>query len=365
MGCDWPFHWEFSLNAIRKVLLPVLLAGSVLSPLCCGGVIESGDFVGHIQALRDLTFNKDTGLYVIPSMAERDNLALAAATLMSGDIATAETQAAAVNYEVVQYTDSVSTNVYHGLREVNNTPTRGWGSYFVNLNATHEVLVEAPHPRFDTNSWDVAAQAFRDSDARGFLMAGAHRNANGVGTADVAHLANSIFQEVHKAWVGGAAERATYSIHGFDLDKHGTFPANTDAVLSSGDGMVSTFVTALDDQLDAAGFLSYAYNTLDVNDPANVAVNEAVVGSTFSSLGGTTNVQGVYSRSLGGDFVHVELEQSIRFDETNRIIAAGAIASAITAVPEPSSLMLLGPLMIAAWVRRKHTHRVCRTQFTD
>ncbi len=354
------------MNAIRKSLLPVLLASSFVSipaPQSCARVIESGDFVSHVQTLRNLTFNKDTGLYVAPNGTQRANFALAAATLMSGDIATAEIQAAVVDYEIVEYTDTVSSDVYHGLREVNNTPARGWGSYFVNLNAAHEVLVQAPHPRFDTNSWDVAAQAFRDSDARGFMMAGAHRNANGAGTADVAHLAESIFQEVHEAWVGGSAERTTYSIHGFDDANH-VFPAGTDAVLSSGDGMVSTFVRALDDQLDAAGFLSYAYNTLDVNDPDNVAVNEAVVGTTFSSLGGTTNVQGVYSRSLGGDFVHVELEQSIRFDSGNRIITAGAIASAITAVPEPSSL-LLGPLMLVAWLRRSRSRFAGRTLIND
>ena len=328
------------------------------APQSCGGVIESGDFVSHVESLRDLTFISGSNDYVAPTIAQRDNFALAAATLLSGDIATAETQAAVVNYDVVQYTDNVSTDVYYGLRERINASTRGWGSYFVNLNAAHEVLVEAPHPRFDTRSWEVVARAFRDSDARGFMMAGAHRNANGLGTADVAHLSESIFQEVHKAWVGGSAERTTYSIHGFDDANH-SFPAGTDAVLSSGDGLVSTFVSALDDQLDAAGFLSYAYNTLDVNDPANVDVNEAVVGTTFTSLGGTTNVQGVYSRSLGGDFVHVELEQSIRFDSGNRTIAAGALSSAITGVPEPSSLMLLGPLMIAVWIRRKHTHRIC------
>jgi hypothetical protein len=327
---------------MRIILVPVLYAVSILlmpGPHSCGGVIENGDFVSHVQSLRDLTFDKNTGLYVAPTDTERKDFALAAATLLSGEIATAEIQAAVVNYEVVQYTDNVSNDVYHGLREVNNTPTRGWGSYFVNLSATHEALLEAPHPRFDTNSWDVAARAFRDSDSRGFMMAGAHRNANGVGTADVAHLSESIFQEVHKVWIGGSAERTAYSIHGFDLDKHASFPTDTDAVLSSGTGMVSTFVNTLDDQLNAAGFLSYAYNTFDANDAANVAVNELVVGTTFSSLGGTTNKQGVYSRGLGGQFVHVELEQSIRFDESNRIIAAGAIASAITAVPEPSSIV--------------------------
>ncbi|MCP4172890.1 MAG: PEP-CTERM sorting domain-containing protein [Fuerstiella sp.] len=77
------------------------------------------------------------------------------------------------------------------------------------------------------------------------------------------------------------------------------------------------------------------------------------------------NPRGVDSRSLGRDFVHVELEQSIRIDETNRIFAVGAISSAITDVPEPSSVVLFGPLMIAAWIRRQRCCRTCRSLLTS
>jgi len=169
-------------------------------------------------------------------------------------------------------------------------------------------------------------------------MAGAHRNANGTGTADVAHLADSIFQEVHKAWVGPAAQTVAWQIHGYKGSNHPSIPAGTDAVLSAGDGGVSSEILRLDVAFADWGFLCYAYNTLDPSDPLNVAVNETYPGTTFSSLGATTNVQGIYSNSLGGSFVHVELEQSIRFDAWNRSSAAQLIAGA---VPEPLALSLL------------------------
>jgi len=337
---------EMSAGTFLKLKILGCLAFLFLANPVQADVIESGDFVAHVELLRDKTFASDSNQYVIPTAEQRSTLANAAAALLSGDLGNAETIAASISYEVVSYTDDVSGRTFRGLRELNNVPTRGWGSYFVDLNATQEALVQVPHPRFDTNSWEVGALAFRDSGSRAFMMAGAHRNANGQGTADVAHLADSVFQEIHKTWVGNNGERTTWSIHGFDLDNH-NFPAGTDAVLSNGNGQVSTEVLNLDSLLESAGFESYAYNTLDVNDPTNVQVNGIEDGATFSSLGGTTNVQGVYTRGLGGTFVHVEFEQSIRFDSNNRVLASNALTGAITGVPEPTTFGAIWTVILA------------------
>ena len=82
------------------------------------------------------------------------------------------------------------------------------------------------------------------------------------------------------------------------------------------------------------GFLAYSYNTLTPTDPLNVQVNDGVAGSTFSNLAATTNVQGIHSRNASGSFVHVELEQSIRFDPRSRELAAAAIAGAIGGITD-------------------------------
>lgn len=303
--------------------------------------IEAGGFVNEIGRLRNLAFGSGSNLYDAPDAGERSAFSSAASALLAGNTAQAEFFAGPLGYDVVQFTDNGTNQVYLGLREqlTNNAQTKGWGSYFLTQGATAQALVEVPHPLFDTNSWDVGAQAFEQSSATGFLMAGAHRNANGNGTADVAHLSDSIFQEVHEAWNGNAGQRTVWQIHGFDLDNYGGFPAGTDAILSGGDGGVSAEVVDLDGRLDGGGFLSHAYNTLPANDPLNLLVNGGIDGTTFSPLGGTTNVQGVHTRGLGGTFVHVELEQSIRFNQSNRAAAATLLAEAI-AVPEPRSIAL-------------------------
>jgi len=224
--------------------------------------------------------------------------------------------------------------------------TRGWGSYFYNPNGTRNVLLEAPHIRFDTHSYDVASVAFSQSDATGLLFNGAHRNSGGINNADVAHLSSSIFHTVHQAWTTDASVQ-TWQIHGFNLGNaaHASIPAGTDVVLSNGNGLVSQEIINLNTALESVNFIgdtqsiTHAFNTLNVNAPPNVTVNGIVPGADMKSLGGTTNRQGIYTRSLGGTFVHIELEQSIRLDQNlsddflNRKTAGLEFASVVNSAP--------------------------------
>ena len=326
--------------------------------------IEAGDFVSLAQGLRNLSFTSGSNDYVAPTVGQQSNFRDLASSLLTSNVGMADVQAAALNYELVQYTDLPSGQVYLGVREILSmgNQTLGWGSYFVNQGYSSNVLLEVPHPRFDTNSWDIAARTFRQSEARGYLMAGAHRNANGSGTADVAHKTDTIFHQVHEVWNGLNGETPAWSIHGFAIANHPTFPTGTDVVNSNGDGGVSSEVVSIDGNFEDQGFLSHAYNTLHDLDPLNVAVNEAVSGGTFSGLGATTNVQGIYSRGIGGVFVHIEMEQSIRFDETNRQLAADAITASLLesgGVPEPTSGVLL--LCGSLWLLRLSPGRRQRT----
>src|SRR5262249_16862713 len=157
-------------------------------------------------------------------------------TLGAGDIDGADALAGALDYEVVQFTDTATGFVYYGLREqlVNGQPTRGWGSFFLNFDFVTDKLVEVPHPLYDQASEDIGALVYHKAGAHGFIMAGAHRNANGTGTADVTHLPDSIFETVHEAWNGPAGETMAWQMHGFAITNHPTFPQGTAAVLSNG-----------------------------------------------------------------------------------------------------------------------------------
>ncbi len=322
-------------------------------------VIESGDFIAEVQRLKGLSFSSGSNLYVAPDAGQRSAFRDLAGSIAGGDMVTADAQAAALNYEVVNFTDTNSSRGFLGLREklTGGVQTLGWGSYFFDVSASNPLLIEATHPRFDTNSWEIAAKLFRDADAAGFLMAGAHRNANGAGTADVAHLAESIFQEVHEVWSGVGIGLDSIQIHGFNLANHPVMPGDTDAVVSAGDGSVSDAMLAVDAALENVGFVTYGFNTLNVNDPLNEHINGNVPGTDFSGLGGTTNVQGQFTRAIGGEFVHIELAQSIRFDSGNRVLASDALVAAtdqVNTVSSPSGLILMLLSLIGfSWCRRR------------
>lgn len=341
------------------LLRSLLILGSTVATLSATVLTESGSITTEIERIKNVAFVEDSNLYVAPDSTQLANFKSMADALYSGDTATADTFAGGLNYEIVQFTDTDTSKVYFLARETLNgfgDQTLGWGTYIIRNSPTSSALVEVPHLLHDTRTWQIGGSSFHDSNAKGFLMAGAHRSANGTNTADVAHLSTSAFETVHEAWTDQNLDLVTFSVHGFDVSNHGGFPSGTDFVLSNGDGGVSNEVVVLDAAFDAEGYESYAYNSLLVGDALNVSVNGAEDGSTFSGLAATTTVQRIYSSSVGATFVHVEIERTLRFSSTDRVTIAGLLTSSITsltAVPESSTYALLLGLATLTFANRR------------
>lgn len=293
---------------------------------------ERGNFLEEISRIKKLALPKNSHLYQSPTTADLDNFRVLASSLISQDINTAANKANALNYEIVKFIDNSSGKIFYGLRErrVLGYPMRGWGSYFINPTYSSNALVEVPHVLFDKFSEEIGAKAFLGSAARGFLVAGAHRDANGTDTADVCNPINSIFQEVHKAWTSSQAK--TWQIHGFSISDKPSFPSNTQSILSDGKGRLSTEVMDLSQRMRFRSFITYVYNELSASDVLNQQVNQGVAGQAFSSLGGTQNVQGIYCHSVGTAFTHIELEKSVRDSSTNQDLVSRSIADSIQAM---------------------------------
>lgn len=291
--------------------------------------------VQRLEAFSKVPYGEGSNNYVAPTTVEWNQFQQSAAALLNTNIVQAETLANALDYELVRFTHTNDGAVLFVLRcrETNGVPTKGWGTYFMNTNFAVSALVEAPHPQWDFRSPVLAADIFLKSGARGFLLAGAHRHVNGTGTADPCDLTNTIFHAVHAAWNGGVAENTAWQIHGFSLASHPEFPTNTLLVLStgaSGTNRMSADIVRLDQRLEWNGLKTYAYNRfLVTNDPLNILVNEGVAGQTFTNLAAQSNVQGEFSRGLGGAFVHVESATIVRTNALLRTAAGDAIANAV------------------------------------
>ena len=129
---------------------------------------------------------------------------------------------------------------------------RGWGTFVTYDKATNETNHSAPHPIFDEGTEREAAAIFRDTDARSFMMCGAHRRAQGqlggacepkYGVADCAHQDDTLFQAAvvemadyygtkpwaHVQWHGNTtcAPVAVYASQGFARPQPGDSPLRT------------------------------------------------------------------------------------------------------------------------------------------
>jgi hypothetical protein len=311
------------------LVLLASLAGGATVVLAEGLKQEEGCFAELVARLASREFvlgesERDDRPYVDPSPALNAFRHVASA-MAWGDVKAAAKQAQAIDYELIEFTDAETKRVYHVLREDLRAvdKIRGWGSYIINPASRVEALIEVPHPFADMHTPEIGGQIFAECEAKGLLLAGAHRE-----KADVPDLVDSIFHQVHMAWIGPAAQVAAWQIHGFASMKH-PFPDGAKVVASTGDGAIVPEVAALDSMLEERGLRSYVFNELPAKAEVNRELNGGVPGVTFTSLAATKNEQGRLSRSLGGSFVHVELDVDVRADRGRRSIASSAIAAVI------------------------------------
>lgn len=287
---------------------------------------ESGNFLEEVSRLRHMAISKYSNLYQVPNWDELNQFSYLAKALAVEDTSTALDHAANLHYEVVRFTDQSTGQVFYGLREQQGHHIRGWGSYFINPAYQTKALLEAPHILFDQFSDEIAAEAFLSSAAYGFLLAGAHRHANGFNTADVCQHTASIFHVVHQTWI--SPQIKTWQIHGFDASTK-SFPNGTECVLSNGRGEISPEIQNLNQQLQTNDFQSYVYHQ-STNTIESQQVNQ-LSGDRFHELGATHNIQGIYCHQIGAAFTHMELSKQLRNRTSTRSQVAKVIAESIQA----------------------------------
>lgn len=261
----------------------------------------SGDFAAFVRAFEAAIPRRGTEGYDIPTASERDGMASAWAAVLSGDLARAATIADRYGFDIVRFSDTgvASPRPLVLLKErarADGTFPHAWGMYALATGTPVSVVVEVTHPVFDVNTAAMGVATFRRSQGA-FFMAGAHRYANADGSADVAHRADSVFEAIHRRTVRTGVR--VYQPHGFDAADFDT--SYGEAVVSRGD-RPSDLTLAVASGLTTDGFSVCLYD-----------------GATrCRQLAATTNVQGSSARSVGAEFVHVEVARSVRDDAARR-----------------------------------------------
>jgi hypothetical protein len=181
---------------------------------------------------------------------------------------------------------------------------QGLGVYAMRTGAGSpaRLVVEVPHPRADLYTEIVGPLLFDTLHADALLVASTHRS-----IADMAHQPDTVFAGVDAAIVG--ARTVVVQVHGFDESRH---DGGAQVVLSSTEMPASPLVRRLADKLADAGFDTCVYD-----------------GSNCKSLAGTRNIEAAHARSVGAEFVHMELAAGVRSDAQERERLAEALASVL------------------------------------
>ncbi|EHN09296.1 hypothetical protein PAI11_38430 [Patulibacter medicamentivorans] len=284
-------------------------------------VDEQGDLSAVVDAFEDALPEGGSEGYDVPTVAEADTMADAYAAIRQGKLSQAATLAAPLKYDVVRFHDTAVARDYVLLRERQNPNAswpHAWGLYVHAPDAVlWDAVVEAPHPLFDTHTFDIAVRLMRDARAADLLLAGTHRNANaatlpsGDKVADVAHAPGSVFQAINQVVVD--ANVVVTQLHGFAEDRPA---ACKEVAVSAGVSTPHDVVTTAAQKLIAQGLTVFTFSGTTCGAP----------------LAGTENVQGDATRAAGGRFLHVELREHVRGSATSRAKVAAGISGALSAL---------------------------------
>jgi len=238
--------------------------------------------------------------YVIPNQSDKSSFHNIAMALIESQPASGLIPASENRYEIIKLFDNGNNNSASYILEEMQPITLGWGLYVFRSGSSQNVVIEAPHPIADKNTSQVALDLYQALDAKVLLVAGAHRDANKDGSADIAHAPESIFQTVHLTLLQFTQQNniamVFLQIHGFAASDHPHYPQ-----------IVIGHNWKNDQEKDI--FLENISSALKDNNIQAGVCN----GSNYKDLCGEKNLQS--TTTDGSLFIHLELNESIRQDD--------------------------------------------------
>lgn len=319
-------------------------------------VVQSGDMESYLNSLTFGSENDD--LFQIPTAGQLGGFEDVVKLILQGDYDQADDSALQLGYELVAYTDTVSSRLYYILREVNPVPSLqavGGGTYIFRPSATYNVAIHAPHPRADSNTNKEAITTFVNGDVRYFMMAGVHRRSHPDASScqdfsdyrpsDAVHNAAHYFYMAHKAM-----EDFDNTIHYIEL--HGYGSASFDIIASQCDtggnpAVANLSETISDDDADEYTMMHSLESVLGRGGEIEACIFSTILDAGSSDkytryLSGSTNTTARYtngSTSVCDEaaqtannshrYVHVEQSWAIRESAGMRELMASYINEAI------------------------------------
>ncbi len=284
---------------------------------------DSGDMEAYLNTIIANMPGDSGDDFKVPTSTELTSWENCINAILNGDITTARTHADAVNYRIVEYTNTGfghNSGTYYIVEE-KSSQTNYWGTYIFASGPTRELVIQAPHSDHDFNTGKQAVYSFVRLHNLALFLNGTHRcnhsqasSCSGTTSvcsgssepfkiSDMAHTANAVWQKTTEVIYNTISESVFVQLHGFT--KLSTDPY---VILSNGT-----------DQTPTTDYAVQFKDNLSGIDPS-LTFKIAHIDN-WTRLVGFTNTQGRFinqssdpcssaATSTTGRFLHVEQEKS-------------------------------------------------------
>jgi hypothetical protein len=221
-----------NLTMTYRILLTILLCAATTN----AQTSVRGDLTSHMDSLiAAIPGGTGTGLYQPPGSTQQSQWRTMVVTILQGNISLAASQAAPLGYLLLDYTDtSILPERKYYVLEKSPSSANHWGTYvFAVSPARPQLIIQVPHPLYDSKTGYQGWHVFFTVYARAFFMSGTHRcnsplpsPCSGTTTAcssgdepyrqsDQAHAVDGAFQKSTEAVLAGIDSCVFLQPHGF------------------------------------------------------------------------------------------------------------------------------------------------------
>ncbi len=312
---------------MRNVILILLY---FFSSIALFAQTATGNIENYIGDIIDNAPGSTGDNYIVPNTSELNKWNAIIDFIMVENLIEARSNADELNYQVTEFTDtSITPNQVFYILEEKNTQFNYWGTYVFSKTPTrNNLIIQAPHSKYDTNTGKQAIYCFKNNVARAVFINGTHRcnsdsysSCSGTTSAcgssdnykmsDLAHTTTSMFQKTTENMFKSISNSVFVQLHGF-----GKRVSDPYVIMSNG--------TRETPAKDYAVLIKEALLVEDNTLTFKLAHKDL----NWTRLIGFTNTQGrlingspdycnTSATSTSGRFIHIEQEKyKLRNDET-------------------------------------------------
>lgn len=287
---------------------------------------KSGSLTELVERASTNQIKKDSNLFRVPTAGHLKAWNFIIESIFKNRLADADSMIRQLSfpYEISLFTDTTSKREYVVLEEAYPLKA-GWGFFVFDTKTKNPLVLEIPHPVFDARTEFEGIDAFLQTGARGYLLAGAHRRANTQDTlctqpkssnedanypvSDVAHAVTTPFHAVHESLVKLLPATVAVQLHGM-----GERDVCRNAFISTGTPTVTSTSKRLFSCLTKSGVDAEIF---DGKTTCPLTAQSNVQGRFSNGETGDPCNKGVAASPEPGSFIHIEQEPVLRRDRSS------------------------------------------------